>query len=38
MDPNYKLASLSSISLFTNIPFELAIKGISERWDHISEY
>ena len=35
-DPNYVLASLDVISLFTNIPVELALNSIDRRWVYIS--
>jgi len=34
---NYDLISLDVISLFTNIPLNLAIDSVSNRWCHISE-
>ena len=33
---NYSLISLDAISLFTNIPLDLAIKSISDRWRFIT--
>jgi len=33
---NHILISLDVISLFTNIPLDLAIKSIEKRWEHIS--
>ena len=34
---NYELLSLDVISLFTNIPIDLAINSISNRWEYISQ-
>jgi len=36
MEPNYKLVSLDVISLFTNVPIELAMESIEKRWSSIS--
>lgn len=35
LEENYKLISLDVISLFTNVPAELAIDGIEKRWNFI---
>ncbi|XP_025264619.1 uncharacterized protein LOC112637990 [Camponotus floridanus] len=35
IDDNIKLISLDVISLFTNIPLDLAIDSLSNRWDYI---
>ena len=35
-DPEYVLASLDIVSLFTNIPVELALNSIDRRWIYIS--
>ena len=35
-DPEYVLASLDVVSLFTNIPIELALNSIDRRWVYIS--
>ncbi|EFN65809.1 hypothetical protein EAG_00370, partial [Camponotus floridanus] len=35
LDINYKLISLDVISLFTNIPIDLAIESVSNRWEYI---
>ncbi|XP_072759915.1 uncharacterized protein [Anoplolepis gracilipes] len=37
LDNGYKLISLDVVSLFANIPIELAIESISNRWNFISE-
>ncbi|KYN17971.1 DNA repair and recombination protein pif1, mitochondrial [Trachymyrmex cornetzi] len=34
---NYKLISLDVISLFTNVPMDLAVDCINEKWSHISK-
>jgi len=36
IDPEYKLASLDVVSLFTNVPHEWAFESIERRWDLIS--
>jgi len=36
LESGFDLISLDAISLFTNIPVELAIESISNRWTHIS--
>lgn len=36
VEKHYELISLDVISLFTNIPLDLAIDGIRERWSSIS--
>jgi len=36
-DSNYILASLDIVSLFTNIPVDLALNNIEKRWVHISK-
>lgn len=36
IEEHYKLISLDAVSLFTNIPLDLAISGIVKRWDDIS--
>jgi len=35
-DPNYKLASLDVVSLFTNVPHEWVFENIAKKWDSIS--
>ncbi|KYQ48579.1 hypothetical protein ALC60_12372, partial [Trachymyrmex zeteki] len=35
-DSQYVLASLDVVSLFTNIPVDLAVNSIDRRWDYIS--
>src|SRR5580765_2372334 len=35
IEDNYKLISLDVVSLFTNIPVELAMESILNRWEHI---
>ena len=35
VDDCYKLISLDVVSLFTNVPIELAVDSIVRRWDHI---
>ncbi|XP_071640871.1 uncharacterized protein [Temnothorax longispinosus] len=37
LDDNYILVSLDVISLFTNVPTDLAIDSICNRWEHISK-
>lgn len=37
IDLDYVLISLDVISLFTNVPIELAVESISNRWEHISK-
>ncbi|XP_039309325.1 uncharacterized protein LOC120358632 [Solenopsis invicta] len=37
LDDNFILISLDVVSLFTNIPIELAINSISNRWEYISK-
>jgi len=37
IDESYELISLDVISMFTNIPVNLAIESISNRWVHISK-
>ena len=36
-EPDYVLASLNVISLFTNIPIDLVTKSIERRWDYIAK-
>lgn len=36
--PNYVLVSLDVVSLFTNIPTDLTIKILTERWDSIKDH
>jgi len=36
IDDNHMLISLDVISLFTNIPLDLALESVSKRWDSIS--
>ncbi|EFN65208.1 hypothetical protein EAG_00183, partial [Camponotus floridanus] len=35
LDDNFKLISLDVISLFTNVPLDLAIDSLVNRWDYI---
>lgn len=35
LEENYILASLDMVSLFTNIPIDLAIDGLNNRWTYI---
>jgi len=35
IDNNYDLISLDIVSLFTNIPMDLALDGVTKRWDQI---
>lgn len=35
---NYKIISLDVVSLYTNIPTNLALECINERWDEIKIY
>lgn len=37
IDEHQQQDSLDVISLFTNVPTELAIKGIGRRWHHIEK-
>ena len=37
IEENYTLISLDVISLFTNIPLDLAVESVSKRWDFISK-
>jgi len=37
VDDDYDLISLNIISLFTNIPTNLALKSVAKRWDQISK-
>ncbi|XP_071580549.1 uncharacterized protein [Temnothorax nylanderi] len=37
LESNYELVSLDVVSLFTNVPIELAINSIIKRWDSISK-
>lgn len=37
IDGHYKLISLDAVSLFTNVPSDLAISGIASRWKHIKK-
>ncbi|RLU21129.1 hypothetical protein DMN91_005755 [Ooceraea biroi] len=37
LDPNFQFASLDAVSLFTNVPTDLAIQSIRDRWDDISK-
>ena len=34
---NFKLLSLDVVSLFTNIPLDLALESVRIRWDHIKK-
>lgn len=36
MEPNFELASLDVVSLFTNVPSDLVIESIERRWNDIS--
>jgi len=36
LKPNYTVISLDVVSLFTNIPMQLAVNSILKRWDRIS--
>jgi len=36
LEPNYTVISLDVVSLFTNIPMQLAVNSILKRWDCIS--
>ena len=36
LNNKYSLISLDAISLFTNIPLDLAVKNVSDRWPFIS--
>ncbi|KAM0728324.1 hypothetical protein ACS0PU_005106 [Formica fusca] len=36
IDNNFLLVSLDVVSLFTNVPIEMAIDSVSTRWEHIS--
>jgi len=38
LEENYKLISLDVVSLFTNIPVDLAMESVSNRWNYIKEY
>ncbi|XP_071649570.1 uncharacterized protein [Temnothorax longispinosus] len=37
IDDNYTLISLDVVSLFTNVPSDLAIDSICNRWEHLSK-
>jgi len=37
IEENYDLMSLDVVSLFTNIPFNLAMDSVFNRWSHISK-
>ena len=37
-EQDYKLLSLDVVSLFTNVPLELALDSISNRWEYISQH
>ena len=37
LDPGRKLISLDVVSLFTNIPIDLALESISKRWEHLRD-
>jgi len=36
LEPNYRLASLDVVSLFTNVPHEWVYESISKKWEFIS--
>jgi len=36
LNDNYELVSLDVVSLFTNIPMELAIASLNNRWEQIN--
>lgn len=36
INSDFRLISLDVVSLFTNVPIEMAIDSVSVRWDHIS--
>jgi len=36
IDETHVLLSLDVVSLFTNVPLDLALEGVKKRWDHIS--
>jgi len=36
LSEDFALVSLDAVSLFTNIPIDLAIESVSSRWTHIS--
>ena len=37
LDEHYKLVSLDVVSLFTNVPVDMAIESIKKRWIHIGK-
>lgn len=37
IDEHYELISLDVVSLFTNIPLELALDNVSSKWSHIEK-
>lgn len=37
LEPNFELASLDAVSLFTIVPKDLVVDSITKRWDSISE-
>jgi len=38
IDESHVLLSLDVVSLFTNVPLELALEGVRKRWDYIKDH